>query len=76
MANAEHLEVLKEGVEAWNQGRVENPGPVDLSGADLIGANVGVVYLSEAALAHANPGRKAHSSRTQVASKLFGLTRT
>jgi len=36
MANEEHLKILKQGVEAWNKWREENPniGP-DLRGADL-----------------------------------------
>ena len=36
MANPKHLKILKQGVDAWNKWRVENPGitPV-LEGADL-----------------------------------------
>ena len=34
MANPEHVEILKEGVEAWNQWRKDNPGVrPDLRGA-------------------------------------------
>jgi uncharacterized protein YjbI with pentapeptide repeats len=41
MANPEHLAKLKEGVEAWNQWRVENPNvQPDLIEADLRGANL------------------------------------
>ena len=36
MANQEHLDILKEGVEVWNQWRKENKGgQVDLSEANL-----------------------------------------
>ena len=41
MANPEHLKILKEGAEAWNQWRKENPavrpdlGEADLRWADL-----------------------------------------
>ena len=38
MANPEHLEILKQGVEQWNKWRKENPDVrPDLSGADLVG---------------------------------------
>jgi uncharacterized protein YjbI with pentapeptide repeats len=62
MANHEHLAKLKEGVEAWNKWRTENPGvypdlegtsvnPVDLRGAKLAGANLSDVDLTLAMLA-------------------------
>jgi uncharacterized protein YjbI with pentapeptide repeats len=52
MANPEHLEILKQGVERWNRWRQEclNVTP-DLGGADLRGAN-----LSRASLGGANLG--------------------
>ncbi len=41
MANDEHLEKLKKGVEAWNNWRKKNPSIFpDLSGADLAGINL------------------------------------
>ncbi|HKX32544.1 MAG TPA: pentapeptide repeat-containing protein [Blastocatellia bacterium] len=46
MANPEHLEILKQGVEKWNQWRKGKPGllpdlgEADLSGANLSGANL------------------------------------
>ena len=41
MANAEHLEILKRGVEVWNKWREENRKPVpDLGRADLRAANL------------------------------------
>ena len=61
MANPEQLDILKEGVEAWNAWRAENEGvKVDLSGADLIeadlngadlqGADLNGAHLTEAAI--------------------------
>jgi uncharacterized protein YjbI with pentapeptide repeats len=47
MANQEHLDILKQGVQVWNQWRKGHPDIVlpdlnraDLSGADLNGANL------------------------------------
>lgn len=41
MANHEHLEILKKGVEVWNEWRTDNLiKEVDLYGADLKGANL------------------------------------
>ena len=46
MANQEHLDILKQGVEVWKKWRAQNPSiQVDLSGANLHGA-----YLTEADL--------------------------
>ena len=40
MANPEHLEILKQGVEQWNKWREEHPDVrPDLHDADLYGAN-------------------------------------
>lgn len=39
MANEDHLEILKQGVKAWNEWREQNAGvKPDLIGADLRGA--------------------------------------
>ena len=39
MANPEHLQILKQGVEAWNQWREQNKGiRPDLRGANLGGS--------------------------------------
>jgi hypothetical protein len=65
MANEEHLEILKQGVEVWNKWREDNPDirpdlsdadleGADLSGADLREANLGGANLSEAGLRGAN----------------------
>jgi Pentapeptide repeats (8 copies) len=41
MANAEHLAILRQGVDAWNAWRREDPlVKLDLTGADLTGANL------------------------------------
>jgi len=41
MANSEHLKILKQGVNAWNQWRLENPEMIpDLEGAGLRGAHL------------------------------------
>ena len=46
MANPEHLKILNQGVEAWNEWREENPEArpdltkADLTGADLIRADL------------------------------------
>src|SRR5258708_12025886 len=57
MANQVHLEKLREGVEAWNQWRKENPGlQPDLQGANLMEAQLQGADLSRVQLqgAHLN----------------------
>ena len=60
MANPKHREILKQGVDAWNKWRVENPGitPVlegaDLREADLPRADLRRAYLRQANLYGAN----------------------
>ncbi len=55
MANPEHLEILKQGVNAWNEWRQLTPAtqhyrPADLSGAELSSADLGSVGLEGEAL--------------------------
>ncbi len=60
MANKEHLAILRQGVEEWNQWRKENPNlkpdlsNVELPQADLFGANLFGVNLIKANLFGAN----------------------
>jgi len=60
MANEEHLVILKQGVEAWNKWRRENPDTkpdlmdASLVAADLIGANLSRADLIGADLSRAD----------------------
>ncbi len=55
MANASHLSLLKKGVKAWNERRLEHKlDHVDLSKADLSGANLREADLSGANLREAD----------------------
>jgi uncharacterized protein YjbI with pentapeptide repeats len=54
MANEEHVGILQQGVEAWNDWRRENPGiPADLTGARLSGVNLTGADLAGADLTEA-----------------------
>jgi uncharacterized protein YjbI with pentapeptide repeats len=55
MANDEHVALLKQGVDAWNAWRRENPDMrPDLSDADLEGADLSKANLEGANLRKAN----------------------
>ena len=60
MANPEHVAKLREGVEAWNTWRMQNPGirpdlrGTDLDGTDLSGANLSRVNLGRTNLSRTN----------------------
>ena len=55
MANPEHLAILKQGVEAWNKWREENPEvKPELSSADLTGFKLERVNLQGAKLRNTN----------------------
>jgi Pentapeptide repeats (8 copies) len=68
MANPEHLELLKQGVDGWNAWREKEPSVTpnlseadlryaDLSGANLLGANLSGARLERADLYGANLSR-------------------
>lgn len=53
MANQEHLDLIRQGVEVWNAWRKEHPDTkVDLSSANLRGADLSQAVFSEAFLSH------------------------
>jgi hypothetical protein len=55
MANKEHVEILKQGVEVWNNWRTQNPQiKINLHGANLSRANFHGANMSEADLGRAN----------------------
>lgn len=60
MTDVMHIDILYEGIEAWNEWRSKNPGErpnlagEDLSEMDLTGANLGEADLSEAELFQAD----------------------
>jgi hypothetical protein len=55
MADQTHLDILLQGVEAWNEWREQNPSTrPELSGADLSEADLTEADLSEANLSGAN----------------------
>ncbi len=50
MANQKHLDLLKQGVEEWNEWRKEETFQPDLSGAELSGADLSEINLYRANL--------------------------
>lgn len=51
MANAEQLEIIKQGADVWNRWRGKNPyGRIDLTEADLSGAHLSGAHLIDADL--------------------------
>lgn len=55
MANPEHLRILKQSVEHWNEWRAKNPQiPIILAGADLSGMDLMGVDFNKALLPKAN----------------------
>jgi hypothetical protein len=55
MAAEEHLQIFRQGVEAWNEWRQNNPESIpDLHEANLSGANLSRAYLWNVVLREAN----------------------
>ncbi len=55
MANPKQLEILEQGVKAWNRWREEFPNvEIDLSRVDFVGRDIEGINLREANLIHAN----------------------
>jgi len=83
MANPEHLKILKQGVDRWNQWLKEYPKiKPDLTRADLSGANLNLADLTRADLSGANLGEaklqgvnlfQANISRTDLSGVDFSL---
>jgi len=85
MANPKHMEILNQGVKAWNRWREQNPRIIpDLSGVDLGGpdvrtdfsnANLGKADLSRADLSFANLTdtnlSRANLNRTSLVESFF-----
>jgi uncharacterized protein YjbI with pentapeptide repeats len=78
MASKEHVALLKQGVEAWNRWRRENPeAHPDLSQAQLTGAHLIEVDLSDtnlfwADLAHANLHKADFTRASLFGANLYG----
>jgi uncharacterized protein YjbI with pentapeptide repeats len=55
VADEEHLKIIRQGVDVWNECRKKNPELIpDLSGANLAEANLAEANLTKADLTHAN----------------------
>src|ERR1044071_3589398 len=83
MANKQHLDILKQGVEVWNKWRKENPeirpdlGGIDLGGTGLIEANLSGAtliraYIDGADLSGADLYEAHLSGATLIGAKLMG----
>ena len=74
MANRKQLEILQQGVEAWNAWRVENPDvKIDLRGAKLDGMDLSGVNFREADIRGVN-FKNAILVRTDFARTIAGHT--
>lgn len=78
MANEEHLEILRQGVEVWNRWRAENPHVrpdligADLTAASLMRADLREAYLNGANLQRANLSKADLSGATLSEANLWG----
>ena len=74
MANDEHLALLQHGVAAWNEWRLEHPAIwVDLTEADLAGAQLSRAHLAKADLSMAYLAR-AHFTGAYFTKASIGWT--
>lgn len=74
MADPEHLDILKRGVEVWNRWRLENPKVLpDLRYADLNRSNLSLVNFTDALLKHADL-REANLSNSDLSFAQLGET--
>jgi hypothetical protein len=77
MANQEQLDILRQGIEIWNQWRKEHADiKIDLSGADLSGADLFDADLSHANLSRANLSDANIEGSVLVETNLTGATLT
>ncbi len=73
MANQEHVDILKQGVEVWNQWRKEHQRIVsDFVGANLSGSYLGGVHFERANLQDANLSRSGLRGANFMAANLNG----
>jgi hypothetical protein len=73
MANPEHVEILKQGVDVWNAWREENLDvQPDLTDVDLSGACLSQARLSNASLNFANLARADLTSANLILADLIG----
>jgi uncharacterized protein YjbI with pentapeptide repeats len=80
LVSKEHIEILKKGVDVWNDWRQENPSiKPDLCEANLVGANLSAVNLSNANLCETNLIEanlyRADLSRAELFSTYLGRAR-
>src|SRR5947209_3442093 len=77
MANQEHVDLLKQGIDTWHKWRQEHQGiQPDLSGANLSEANLSGANLNEADFSKANLSDGCLNSTILVRTNLEGANLT
>ena len=77
MADGEHLGILKQGVAAWNKWRASNPEiRPNLTGADLVFANLTDAYFLDTNLRFANLTRTNLAGANLTGARLTGANLT
>ncbi len=82
MANAEHVEMLKQGVDVWNQWRDDNPEirpdfvGANLADVELESANLSFAFLEEIDFTHKNLSGAKFSNADMRYAKLQGANLT